>query len=212
MTITEVLQKIHVRYEKNTDYPSSTSEDFITRLAYVDDALGEVDKLGRKGVFLPKLKKPASIVATGSGADPLPTDFNVFIHPKELPAVINAGTVEYTEISMADGNGMVSDGRTIGNYFWVEGGNIITLPAITGTITFPYIKKITRYVLGTESDPIEFEDEQFFVESALAYLFLDDGDLNKYQAHINIAQEILETLEIKALISPPEASDWGFGM
>jgi hypothetical protein len=212
MTITEILQKIHVRYEHNTDYPSTGSEDFVSRLAYIDDALDEWEQKALSGALFPELKSSASFSATGSGSDPLLSDFLVFIRAKEKPAVIKSGTTQYTEVSMSDGNQMVSEGQTTGNYFWVEGGNIRTLPAITGTITFPYIRKATRYPLGTESTPIELKIEKYLMNYALAQLFLDDGDLNKYQAKINMAQEALESMENLALIAPPEDSSWGFGM
>lgn len=209
-TIAEVLQKVHVRYEKNTDYPESSSEDFIVRLAYGDDGINEWEKEAKNGVPWPELKEDESKAATGNGSDPLPSDFLEFIRSDEKPAVIKSGDTQWKEVSMQEGNRMKQDGYSP-NVFWVEGSNIITLPAITGTIEFPYLRKMTRYPLGTESDPVECDDK-YLQEYILAQLYLDDKNMMAYQSHAQAAKDILDTKKFDIITQKPTESSWGFGM
>lgn len=210
-TIVDVLNNVHVRFEKNTDYPASTSEDHIVRVAYSDDAISMWEKEARKGKYYKPLISQASIVAGGTGTDANESDFLEFMRAKEMPAVITDGLAQWMEVSAEDGN-YQEQNNLENNIFWLEGANIRTLPAITGTITFPYIRKATRYPLGTEVTTLEIEDPMFIQEYDLAMLYLDDGNLNQYQAHMNNAQDILETMEYQTVLPKRQSSQWGMGM
>jgi hypothetical protein len=212
MTIQDLLNKVHVRFEKNTDYPDTSSDDFVVRLGYLDDAITMWEKEAREGVQWKPLKKAASIAAAGNGNDPQPADFLEFLKAEGKAAIISDGTNEWREVSAQDGNRAVQDGATDPYIFWREAGNIRTLPAITGTITFPYLRKATRYPLGTEITAIEIEDEKFLQEFIVAMLYLDDDNLSQYQAHMNNAKDILSTMKYNAICSHPDENDWGFGM
>lgn len=206
-----VLEAVHEEYEKNTDYPDTTSEDFVVRRRYGNNGIKEWEKEAKEGVSWDSLRTAASIAAGGTGTDALPTDFLNFMRANEQPAVISDGTHEWEEISMQDGNKIVQDGITGGNIFWVEAGNIRTLPAITGTITFPYLRKATRYPIGTEADELDMDD-YFLQEYILAQLYLDDADLSSYQAHMQAAKDALDSSKYKAIVESPKNSYWGFGM
>ncbi len=220
MKIAELLQRVHVRFEKNVDYPASTEEDFIVRLAYADDSITEYEKKARKGTYFTPLIKQASIAATGTGTDLLPASaglvFLDFIRGKDengtlLPAIIKSGEVQWTEVRPEDGNVQVQN--NFSNYvFWQEGLYIRTVPAISGTITFPYLKKAARYPIGKESDALEIEDETYMQEYILGYLYLDDGNLNQYTAHMNNAEDSLDTMDTQTIIGRRSGSPWGLGM
>ena len=210
----ELFQKVHIRFEKNTDYPAPTSEDFIVRREYLDDMITMWEKEVREGVYWDILKKTASFSASGTGTDSLATnvpDFLSFIRPDGFQAVLTAGTTEWKEVSMDEGNRLAQQG-TNAYAFWIEGGTIRTLPALTGTMVFPYIREATRYPLGTETTPLEVADEHFYMEGMLAMLYLDDGNLNQYQAHMNTAVDLLDSMRFKTLMTPVADSAWGLGM
>lgn len=217
-TIVDVLHKVHVRYEKNEEYPDSTSEDHVVRNAYADDAITMWESAARNGTFWKQLITQASIPAAGSGSDDNETDFLVFMVSKNpvgntlMPAIITdlAGT-KWLEVSAADGNYRYQN-NVLGNVFWLEQGKIRTFPAITGTITFPYIRKATRYPLGTELTELEIEDAMFLQEFIIAMLYLDDANMNQYNAHMNAASDLLDKMEYQTIIQKPEGSGWGFGM
>lgn len=212
MTIQELLQKVHISFEKNTDYPTAGEEDFSVRLNYLDDGITMWEKEAREGVLWKPLKKAASIAATGSGTDTEPTDFLAFMPAEGKAPIITDGSNEWREVSAQDGNRMVQDEASDPYVFWREAGNIRTLPAITGTITFPYLRKATRYPLGTETTEIEIEDEKFLQEYVIACLYLDDDNLTQYQAHMNNAKDILTSMKYQTISPNPNESDWGFGM
>lgn len=210
-TMQTLLNKVHLRYQKDTDYPDPTSEDFAIMLAYADDGITMWEKEAQEGVPFKILIKQNNSVPTGTGTDPEPDDFLNFLRAEDKPAIITDGKSEWREVSSGDGNRMVQDGNAP-QVFWREAGNIRTLPAISGSMRFPYIRKATRYPLGTESIPIEISDEMFLQEYVIAMLYLDDDNLTEYQAHMNNAKDILLTMKGKSLSEPADDSDWGFGM
>ena len=206
----EVLNPVHVRYEKNTDYPETTSEDFLVRLGYANDGITEWEKEVKKGVFWPALKEDASILAAGSGSDPDPADFLAFI-PEESVSVISDGTNEWREVSMRTGNRLFQQDMSSAYVFWREAGNIRTLPAISGTIEFPYLRKMTRFVTGAETTELDCSAE-FLQEYVLARLYEDDKNWNESQARMEAAKDILDSEKEEILNEKQAESSWGFGM
>jgi len=204
-TPTEILQKVHVRYEGNIDYPTSGEEDYILRLAYMDDAINILEQEALENIKFDFLLSEASITATGTGIDDLPTDFLSF-----LTDYIKVGNQEYTRINKYDGN-LKSQSGLAPYVFWKEGTKIKSLPAFSGTVTFPYQRKFTRFPLGTESDTLEGEGS-FYVEQILSMLFLLDGDLNQYNIHANNAKEIFDKMKVEAITNEPNQDTFGIGM
>jgi len=97
------------------------------------------------------------------------------------------------------------------NIFWKENGQIRTLPAISGTISFPYLRKLTRFETGLETDLID-TDDQFLIEYILGQLYLDDKNYNVAEVHLGKAKEILDRNKYPLIIQPPEESNFGLGM
>lgn len=208
MTIDELLQKVHVRYEKNVDYPAQGSEDHTVRMAYANDALSAWEKEAKEGIYWKNLKKAASQASTT-----IPADFLCFMKSYGHPARIQIDGVDYVEVSMADGQLMKQENATSAYVFWTEAGTIVTLPAyISGTITFPYIRKATRYSVGDETDELDVDDEDFVQEYVLAQLYLDDGNMNLYNAHINAAADLLTAMRGLNLETTISNSQFGIGM
>lgn len=197
MTPAEVLQKVHVRYEKNTDYPTAGSEDHTVRLAFLDDSISVWEKEVKEGVVWDSLKASASIVT-----DDLPADFYDFLRAEGQPAYIKQGSAEYSEVTLEDGNKFLQAGKTP-YVFWAENGKLKSLPTMSGTIEFPYIRKATRFPLGTENTQLDMENPTFSQEYILAQLYLDDGNINQYNAHVNTAEDILDTMRISAIKKVP---------
>jgi hypothetical protein len=193
MTAQEVLEKVHVRYEGDTSYPTSTEEDFIVRLAHLDDATDTIEQEAKQGVVYPFLVAQASITAGGTGTDALETD-----HLSFVTDYLKAGDAEYRKVSKEDGNRYEQDG--LAPYvFWQEGTNLRSLPALSGTVTFPYQRKLTRFTTGDETDDVD-GDPKYYQEFVLAMLYLDDGDLNQYNVHANNAKDILQLMKHEAIV------------
>ena len=214
-----VLEAVHELYEKNTDYPDISSEDFIVRRRIGNNGINEFEKEAKDGVAWSKLKKDASFPAGGTGTDSLTTnvpDFLKFLRGKDnaeqdLPALISNGSSKWIEVSMKKGNRMIQEGISDAYAFWVEAGNIRTLPAMSGTMQFPYLRKANRYPIGTEATPLDMSDI-FLQEYIIAYLYLDDENLSAYQAHMQTAKDNLDSDRNNEISDSQDDSGWGFGM
>lgn len=205
LTPVEILQQVHVRYEGDTSYPTAGDEDHTVRLAHLDDAVSAIEREAKQGVKFPFLVEEESLAAGGTGTDALPTDFLSF-----LTDYIKAGNAEYVRVSKEQGNFYEQSGAAP-YVFWQEGTNLRSLPALTGTVTYPYQRKLARFPLGTEVTDAD-GDGKYYVESILAMLYLDDGDLNLYNVHANNAKDILDSMKGEAITDAPNQSQFGFGM
>lgn len=214
MTPVEVLQKVHIRYEKNTDYPEVGSEDHTVRVAYLDDAITNAEIEMKTGVKPLSQMTGASFTASGTGTEDMSTqvdDFLDFARVGDEPMYLIQGFAEWQEVSPEMGRDYETRGQEP-YVFWLEGTNLRTLPAITGTVEFPYLKKLTRYPLGSETAAIVYPNPYFIIEYILGMLYLDDGEINQYNAHMNTAKEILTADRTGGTIGTQSGSQFGFGM
>jgi len=205
LTPTEILQKVHVRYENNIDYPAVGEEDFIVRVAYLDDSISALEREALNGVKFDFLREEETLVAGGTGSDNLPADFLSF-----LTDYIKAGNSEYVRTTKEQGNYYEQAGSAP-YVFWKEGTVLRSLPALSGTVTYPYQRKFTRFPNGDEVTTADGEGS-YYIESLLAFLYLSDGDLNQYNVHANNAKDILDALKGEAITNAPNQSQFGIGM
>lgn len=204
MTIAEILQKVHRKFSKDTDYPESGSEDLLVRLDHADDAISEWESLVFEGYNWKDLIVPAySFIFGGTGTDPLPINFLSFLRHFNQEngfnkAEFQAGSVIYSEVKSNEGAQMEQEGL-VPYVFWKEGDNIRTLPAVSGTIILPYLKKATRFTTGAETDEPEMEDQKFIEDYVLGKVFLDNADDTLYQSYFASANERLKRMKYNAL-------------
>lgn len=205
MLIEEIIKKIHRKFSKDTDYPEAGSEDLLVYLDHIDDAISEWESSVFEGYPLKELQTSGSLTLGGSGSDSLPSDFLAFLPKFDIKsggfskATLKIGNAIFSEVSPGEG-GRRSQVGIDGNVFWKEGSNIRTLPAVSGTIDFPYLKKATRFTVGTETIEPEMEDPKFIEDFALAKIFLDNADDTLYQSNIASASERLDRMKDNALI------------
>lgn len=205
LTPTEILQKVHVRYENNIDYPGVGEEDFIVRVAYLDDSVSALEREAMNGVKFDFLRAEESLTAGGTGSDDLPTNFLSF-----LTDYIKVGSTEYVRTDKTTGN--YDEQAGFAPYvFWKEGTKLRSLPALSGAVTYPYQRKFTRFPNGDEITTADGEGS-YYIESILATLYLSDGDLNQYNVHANQAKDILESTKGEAITTAPNQSQFGIGM
>ena len=202
--ISDILKKVHRKFSKDTDYPEAGGEDLLVRLDYVDDAIDEWEDCVNDGIMWPELVvSDRSMSFSGSGTDPLFDDFLCFLKLKEdgdiKPAMIVSGSCFWTEVTAGEGSRMEREG-TSPFVFWKEGSNRRTLPAISGNAVVPYLKKATRFPLGTETTEPEMKNPKFIEEYVLAQIFLDNSDDTLYQSFMTSAAEKLKSMKYKALV------------
>jgi hypothetical protein len=197
MTPNEVLQAVHQRYEQSTDYPVSGEEDYILRLAFLNDAVYEWEKLAKEGTPWRELVKEATITGGGTGSDDLPADFFCLYSKQDAPAMLyNTETYWIEKNQTVDG---YKDRDT--NIFWISGGKVHTNPALSSSATLPYIKKATRYT-GAEDTDLEIPDTQFVVDYILAHLYAYDDNVSLYQLHATKSQDSLRNMMSNNYLEP----------
>lgn len=202
--IEDILKKVHRKVAKDTDYPEAGSEDLLVRLDHVDDAISEYEDCVKEGYqFKELLVPPITLTFGGTGSDDLPDDFLSFVRNFNDDGMNKAelliGSTLYSEIKA--GEGRQSEQQELAPYvFWVEGGNIHTLPAASGSITCPYLKKHTRYTTGAEATEPEMENSKFIEDYVTAKVFLDNDDDTLYQSFMTSAAEKLKQMKYNAII------------
>lgn len=202
--IENILKKIHRKVSKDTDYPTTGSEVLLVRLDHVDDAIDEYEVCTKQGYPFKELITSDTIVFDGSGTDDLPENFLTFIRRFDMVsgglkmAEIEFGSTLYSEVSPSEGKGLDQQGLSP-NVFWVEGSNIRTLPAVTGSVSVPYLKKHTRYTTGAETTEPEMENDKFIEDYVTAKEFLDNADDTLYQSFMTSADEKLKNMKYNAL-------------
>lgn len=203
MTISTRLERIHREFAGDTDYPEAGSEDFLVRLDSVNAAITEWENKVKEGVYWEELKDSATVSCGGTGTDSLPTDFLSFIRKNNADDDFSAlviGNEYWLEVSMAQGIRAMQEGISP-HIFWREGNNLRSLPAMSGSLALPYIRKATRYETGAETEEPEMKDTTFIDDFVLGKLYLKNEDDSLYQASMLSAKEKLDAMMYDTIAS-----------
>lgn len=203
--IGKILEKIHRKFAKDTEYPQTSSEDMLVRLDFVDDAISEWEDCVMEGYNWPELiVPPTDFVFSGTGEDDLPINFLSFMRRFSQDedgfkkAELAIGGAIYAEVNAPEGEQAVQEGLSP-YIFWTVGGKIKTLPAVSGTIKMPYLKKAYRYVTGEETTEIEMANSKFIEDYVLAKLYFDNADDDNGQAYFVSADDRLKKMKYALL-------------
>lgn len=214
-TIEEVLQEVHKKYAKNTEYPVPGDDDFTFRLTHANDGIGLHEGEVFEGVQWSELIDEFAGTGAGTGVDDLADDFLATYRRRDEngdhPAELYAGTITYYEVT--PGQGMLAKRNGLGgNVFWIAGKKLHTFPVITGSFTLPYLRKETRYEEGTEVTPIDMANPLFLVFYILSMMFLKDRNAMGFNANQQLALEEMRKMRLKANQDQPNDSGFGIGM
>jgi hypothetical protein len=203
MTMTEILQEVHKIYEGDTSYPSTSEDDFITRLAFANQAIGVWEN--RQGVTWSELYTTHS--------DTLVADDFQYNAPSDFRR--HAG---FLRIQRADGaltylrhiqNELVRptiEDNQSAQLYWITGGsrsrfiNInptpTTINELAGlTFYLPYYKRATRYTTNNLSTEPEMENHDFIINWTLASLYQNDQDSANSSVYFQLANTQLLEME-----------------
>ena len=211
-TITGVLQAVHRKYEGDTNYPSSGSDDFTVRLEHANDGIEIWESEVLDGdVVWPSLITEATVTAGGSGADDLPSDFlSTYRVNGARAAQITVGETSYREVT--PGVGAFRKREEITEpVFWIAGGKVHTYPVATTDITLPYLREATRYDTGTESTPLDMANGYYLVYYVLSQLYMTDRDTAQMDYYLGRAEDIMTKMKLHALNEHQEDDGFAFG-
>lgn len=216
MLINELLQIIHKLFEGNTDYPDSSSEDYISRLEKAKTAIKEWEGKMKEGTFWRELFTSGTISGTGTGQDNAPGDF---LYPASS---IWIGASEYKFVRPEFARRAINSASGK-KFYWFTGGRgaykLHTYPAISGNFDIDYYKESATYVDGSETTPIEMSDPYYVIFMVLSQLFFDDENSAQASYYMDLANEKMDAMELNNENTPfyqsnliDDLSDPGFGV
>jgi len=204
MTQDEALQQIHILLEKDTDYPSSGSEDYTVRQALLANAVRVWAY--EEGVTWNELF--VDLADASDGDTTTTADQEEYDAPSDL-----VFPVGYLRIIDSDGNStyyklirpddvQLYDNDSSTKIWWVTGNkkdgkkvHIHPAPSSSGlTISYEYYKEPT--VPSSGSDVLEMSDPQFAVYWVLSELLRDENP-GLAQTYQNIALNKLNAMKLR---------------
>jgi hypothetical protein len=211
MTGTEILNTIHTLYENNVDYPTSTDEDYLTRLAYLNQAIQSWQNEVFNGYLWSELFTTTTQAYTTS------TIAN-FLHPEKL----YIGSKEYTYVQPYEAVEKIANNLQEEFYYITGGANnkvINIYPQLTsGNYSISYYKLATLYTAGNISQHIEMQNPNYAIRYVLGQLYNADGDLTLGSQSLQEAERYMSQMKTGIDAMPmssysviPDLND-GFGL
>lgn len=208
ITLDEVLQQIHRKYEGNITYPTAGTDDYALRTGFVVDSIRRwayTENVKWKELYttLQQASTGTKTTTSGTYSYAMPTDL------QDLGGSVTVGSVQYTYIPASQ----VSQAQTRGdiNVFYITGSpgayyiNFIPTPTIDGQIIdYPYYKKPNTTLSG--STVLEMTMPDFAVFSTLAALYELDTNTALETFYEQKAKDVLDQMTIKnesAMVNQP---------
>lgn len=189
MTGTEILNTIHVIYEQDVTYPDITSEDYLIRLTYLNQAIYTWENEVYSGTLWPELFVTSTLpFSTTTIAD--------FIFPEKL----YVGSNEYEYILPYQAIEKIN-AKSSDKFYYVTGGannKVINIyPTLTsGNYTISYYKQPTTYTALNIGNHIEMTNPNFAIQYVLSQLYASDGDQALSNSSMQMAQKYLDQMKI----------------
>jgi hypothetical protein len=202
MLVADLMKKIYKRFEKSSDDPDNTSEDYIVRLEYVNaeiekweneigiewkELFGTLSQTLVNGVYnnntgvgtLENFKRPAGFLRIGE-------DKYEYVRPEQVEKEQreNPNKKIYT----------VTGSK--GTY------SINVYPAVSGAFTLDYRKLATTYSTGTETTEIEMSDPSFIIHGVLSQLYQDDNNNSQAGVEMQISNEKMSAMKTANEVVP----------
>jgi len=193
MTLTEILKLIHTLLEKDTDYPTSSDEDYLLRLELLKDAIMVWEYDNENGTLWNELFTTLQdsdvllggekLTVAGQSSYDCPSDF---VFPSSYVKIGTGDTtVYYKRIDPKEAPNYANSGLHV---YYVRGNKktgfkiyLLDTPEAGLPIDYDYYKSAFQPTTGT--DVLEMADPQFSVYWVLAELVKDDdpGLAGQYQ-------------------------------
>lgn len=196
MTGQEILNTIHTLYENNEDFPVPTDEDFVTRLAFLNQGILSWQSEVLNGFLWQELLTTTTLSYSI-------VSINDFLAPESL----FSGGVEYKFYPSTKAIKTISLGTNEKLYYILGGANNKTIniyPAISGTYTITYYKQATLFTPNNLSLQIEMPNANYAIRYVLSQLYGIDGDIQNSQIQISEARGYMEHMKQWLMYTPME--------
>ena len=196
MTIDEILQSAHRKYDGSIDYPTSSEDDYKVRLGVIQDLVRE---WGSEPIDWKELYTSGSITADGTSEQDLPSDFN------HINGNVSVGGTMYEFRKPEEISQQISDdsGSTFFSVYGTPGSYklyIYPTPSSGTAITFHYYKNPTIPTVGT--DVIEMSDPLFLRDGLISFMYEQDSRSGKATEYNNKKVDRLNTMVINNEVRP----------
>jgi len=199
MTRTDILDTIHTIYESNVEFPSSTEDEYLTRLAYLNQAIQSWQNEVHNGFLWSELYVSSIQPYTS-------TTIADFLYPEKL----YIGGKEYTFVQPYEATEIIANNSSDTIYYITGGANnrvINIYPTLTtGQYTISYYKQATLYTSGNIGNHIQMSIPNYAIRYVLAQLYANDGDFNMSSQSANEAEKYLMQMK-NGLQSMPMGSN-----
>ena len=203
MTLSEILNKIHLLYEGDTSYPSSGSEDYEVRKALVNAAIEawENENVRWRELFvnLEDASDGDKTATTSTTVYSVPSDYRFissFLYIED-----SDGNKTYYTYIRPDDKIKISGSSKV--FFETGGGSnkkINIVNPVNGTIHYSYYKKATK--LSSPSDVPEMLVPDFIVYWVLAQLYEQDLRNDKVAQYQALAKQALDYMIVENETKP----------
>jgi len=202
MLIADLMRKIYKRFEKSSDEPDNTSEDYLVRLEYVN---AEIEKWENEiGIEWKELFATLSgtlvngVYNNNTGAGTLEN----FKRPAGFLR-IGEDKYEYVRPEQVEKEQRENPTKKIYTVTGSKGSYSINVyPAVSGDFTLDYRKRATTYSTGTETTEIEMSDPSFIIHGVLSQLYQDDNNNSQASVEMQIANQKMEAMKLANEMPP----------
>jgi hypothetical protein len=199
MTGTDILNTIHTIYESNVEFPGQTEDEYLTRLAYLNQAIQSWQNEVHNGYLWSELYVSSIQPYTS-------TTIADFLYPEKL--YINGK--EYSYVQPYEAAEIIANNLPETIYYITGGANnrIINIyPVLTaGQYTISYYKQATLYTALNITSHIEMSIPNYAIRYVLSQLYANDGDFNMSSQSANEAEKYLMQMK-NGLQSMPMGSN-----
>jgi hypothetical protein len=199
MTGSEILNTIHTIYESNVEFPASTEDEYLTRLAYLNQAIQSWQNEVHNGYLWSELYVSSIQPYTS-------TTIADFLYPEKL--YINGK--EYSYVQPYEATEIIANNSKDTIYYITGGANnrIINIyPTLTtGQYTISYYKQATLYTALNITSHIQMSIPNYAIRYVLAQLYANDGDFSMSSQSANEAEKYLMQMK-NGLQSMPMGSN-----
>ena len=191
MIIEDLMIKVYRMFEKSTDAPDKTSEDYLVRLAYVNSSIDEWENA--IGMDWKELSGTISGTLVDGVFDL--TTITDFKAPDGF-VVIGTDTYEYKRPEVVEQEVRLDSNKKIYTVTGSEGSySLRVYPAISDSFTLNYKKTAAKYSTGSETEPIQMSNPYYIIHRVMTNLYLDDDNTNQASVENQIAESILEAMK-----------------
>lgn len=216
MLIIDLMRSIYKRFEKSSDEPDDTSEDYEIRLEYVNNSISRWEN--EMGI---EWRELFDVLSGTTDANGLFSDQLALAYFKRPAGKLKIGNdfYEYVRPEHVEVEQDMFPSKKIYTVLGSRGSiTIQVFPAIAAAFTLNYRKHAHRYTVSSDTVEIEMSDPEYVVHDVVGMLYLDDDNGTQANVEIQIATQKMEAMKLQNELKPfnnsnvmQDADDIAFG-